>query len=644
MQTQIANLTTELECLRSTIDELGAGVCKLSLDGKVLWANLTYCELLGYSPEEITGLSISKTSLPEDLAAQLAAIEELIAGKRECFSMDKQYRRKDGSLFWAQFVTRLQRDKDGRPANFLTLVQDIHARKETELRLQRSENHLAESQRIARLGSWERDAASETYVWSDETYRIFGFEPGQVKPTVALVASLIHPDDREARSKLLKATQAKPEYHLDSSGTYSNTCRIIRHSDGAVRVIRTHATFHCTPDGTPVRMFGTTQDITELMESESARERSESFLNLVLDAVPGLVAYIDQNLCYRFCNQTYKKWFEKSPEDVIGKRVSDVVGPEALEIIMPRFHRALQGETVEWEGQIPYQFGGTREVWSIYVPDRAPDGKVRGFIVLSVDVTSLREGEKIIAQQRERLTQSARLAALGEMASGIAHEINNPLSIIFARAEILKENATRGMLDPEKVANWADKFSDTALKISKIVKSIRAISRNGEGDPFESATILSIFDDMGELCAGRFMKEQIRFQIDLKDQQLSVDCRKVQLGQVVLNLLNNACDAAMQSQDRWIKLEAADLGDTIEISVADSGPGISPELEQNIFLAFFTTKPVGQGTGLGLSLSQNIVHAHRGSLRLDRSTPHTRFVITLPKRQSMFSRSELNTG
>lgn len=220
------------------------------------------------------------------------------------------------------------------------------------------------------------------------------------------------------------------------------------------------------------------------------------------------------------------------------------------------------------------------------------------------------------------------------MASGIAHEINNPLSIIFARAEILKDYASQKSLDPEKVAAWADKFSDMALKISKIVKSIQGISRVGEDDPFERASVNSIFEDMAELSAGRFRRDQIRFQIEGKNKDLSLECRKVQLGQVVLNLLNNACDAVLHCQDRWIKLEATDQGENVEISVTDSGPGISPELEQKIFLAFFTTKPVGQGTGLGLNLSQNIVSSHRGSLKLDRSSPHTRFVVTLPKRQS----------
>lgn len=636
MQTKIANLTAELECLRATIDELGAGICKHSLDGKVLWANPAYCKLLGYSADGVIGLSVRETSLPEDLPPQLEAIEEFIAGTRETYSMDKRFRRKDGTLFWAHFVTKLQRDKDGQPANFLTIVQDIHARKESELRLQKSEIQLAESQKIARLGSWERDAVTETYTWSDETYRIFGFEPGEVEPSAALVASLVHPDDQEARSKLLNATQLQP-------GSYTNICRIIRHSDGAIRVIRAHGTIQHTPDGRPLRMVGTTQDITALMESESSRERTESFLNLVLDAMPGLVAYFDQDLRYRFCNQTYKKWFDIEPQTLIGKHLVDVVGPEACELIVPRFQRTLNGETVEWEGPLPFLHGGDREVRSIYVPDFGPNGKVRGIVVLTVDVTSLKEGEKVIAQQRDRLTESARLAALGEMVSGIAHEINNPLAIILARAEILKDSANQSALDPEKVANWADKLSIMTLKISKIVKSIRAISRNGHEDPFEPASVSSIFDDMAELCAGRIAKDQIRFQIDLKNKGLSLECRKVQLEQVILNLLNNACDAASQGQDRWIKLEAADLGENVEISVTDSGPGISPELEQKIFLAFFTTKPTGQGTGLGLSLSQNIVSSHRGILKLDRSTSHTRFVITLPKRQSNVSDLALHT-
>lgn len=632
MDTNIASLSAELECLRSTIDELGAGVSRISLDGKVLWANLAFCDLLGYSPSEIIGLNVKETTFPEEMGLHLKAIEEMLAGKCESFSMDKRYRRKDGTLIWAHLVTKLQRNKDGRPTNFLTMTQDITSRKEAEICLRKSENQLTESQRIAHLGSWERDLVTNTSVWSDENYRIFGFEPGEVVPSGALVADMIHPDDQAARVKLLNVFQLP-------AGSYTNQCRIIRHSDGAVRVVRAIATVQHNSEGLPIRIVGTTQDITEYVESESSRKRTESLLNIVLDAVPGLVAYIGEDFRYRFCNQAYRTWFNLQPSSLIGKSVAEIVGPEAFEVVLPRFQKVLAGETVEWEGFVPYHLGGMRAVRSNYVPDWGPDGKIQGFIVLVLDVTSLKEGEKVIMQQRERLTQSARLAALGEMASGIAHEINNPLSIIFARAEILKDQAVKKALDPEKVASWADKLSDTALKISKIVKSIRAISRNGDVDPFEPVCFNSMLDDIQELCAGRLKRDQIRFDIELQNKDLTLDCRKVQLEQVILNLLNNACDAVLSSEERWIKLQVKETGGNVEISVTDSGPGISPELEQKIFLAFFTTKPVGQGTGLGLSLSQNIISSHRGSLRLDRSTPHTRFVITLPKHQSSNSES-----
>jgi C4-dicarboxylate-specific signal transduction histidine kinase len=112
-----------------------------------------------------------------------------------------------------------------------------------------------------------------------------------------------------------------------------------------------------------------------------------------------------------------------------------------------------------------------------------------------------------------------------------------------------------------------------------------------------------------------------------------VECHPSQISQVLLNLLNNAYDAALAQPDRWIELDARDQGSLVEISVTDSGPGIPRELARKIMDPFFTTKPPGKGTGLGLSISSNIMTDHGGSLSLDQNSPHTRFVMSLPKIQ-----------
>jgi signal transduction histidine kinase len=136
------------------------------------------------------------------------------------------------------------------------------------------------------------------------------------------------------------------------------------------------------------------------------------------------------------------------------------------------------------------------------------------------------------------------------------------------------------------------------------------------------------------LCEARFKKDAVKLITEPVPSEWSLECRDSQISQVLLNLLGNAHDAAMEAPERWVKLAAEDIGDSFEFSITDSGPGMTEEIADKILEPFFTTKPAGKGTGLGLSISHKIVVEHMGQLALDRASPHTRFTVRLPKRRS----------
>jgi signal transduction histidine kinase len=229
-----------------------------------------------------------------------------------------------------------------------------------------------------------------------------------------------------------------------------------------------------------------------------------------------------------------------------------------------------------------------------------------------------------------KLVSSSKLAALGEMAAGIAHEVNTPLSVIQGRAGQIRHMVTDGEINTPALAGFAEKIEATTRRIARIVRGLRAFARQGDQDPIQPTPMTSIVGEVLDLCRERFAAHGVALRTGAIDESLRVPCRATQIEQVLLNLLSNAFDAADHSPEKWVELSVAPHDNEVQIAVEDSGPGVPEELRERMFQPFFTTKPVGKGTGLGLSISQSIAQQHGGSLALDENSPHTRFVLSLP--------------
>jgi C4-dicarboxylate-specific signal transduction histidine kinase len=255
-----------------------------------------------------------------------------------------------------------------------------------------------------------------------------------------------------------------------------------------------------------------------------------------------------------------------------------------------------------------------------------------------LDITLRRQAESAIEEQRTQLIYASKMSALGEMAGGIAHEINNPLTVIGAKATVLREMIVKGNLDLTRMLTQVDKIDSTVSRIARIVRGLRTFARNGDSDPMNAVDLKVIVENTFELCVERFKRENIELRVhEIPDVQIC--CREIQVSQVLLNLLNNAHDAVKGQPENWVDLSFEDMGTHIRMIVSDSGPGIPFEVADKIMQPFFTTKEVGQGTGLGLSISKGIVESHGGRLYLDKSAPYTRFVADFPKDPVRFQKA-----
>lgn len=243
--------------------------------------------------------------------------------------------------------------------------------------------------------------------------------------------------------------------------------------------------------------------------------------------------------------------------------------------------------------------------------------------------TGLRERRRAI----QLLTEKIKMAALEEMGAGVAHEINNPLAIIRAKAQILRLSVERGMLDPKLAQETGLKIEQTVERIAKITNGLLAFARDGSRDPMERVQIDQLVDSTLELCRSRFINHGVELKISRPRVAIDLCCRPVEISQALLNLLNNAFDAAQQSRSNaaWVELVVEDLPSHVRVAVTDSGPGIPIENRAKIMQPFFSTKELGKGTGLGLSVSKGIVEEHGGVLEFRPDHEHTCFEMSFPK-------------
>ena len=254
-------------------------------------------------------------------------------------------------------------------------------------------------------------------------------------------------------------------------------------------------------------------------------------------------------------------------------------------------------------------------------------GTVARLVGANWDVTEARENEI-------KLLQASKMSSLGEMSSGIAHEINNPLSILLGKSHQIRKIASKAGTESAPLIKLTSDLDSTIERIAKIVKGLRNFSRDGAGDPFEGKQVKELLEETLSFCSSRFKNHDIEILVPVIPDTLQLECRPTQISQVLLNLLNNAFDAVHErSGSKWIRIEIADRGADVEIAITDSGHGIPETVRAKILEPFFTTKEVGKGTGLGLSISLGIIKAHNGQFFLDQESKNTRFVIQLPKKQ-----------
>lgn len=281
-----------------------------------------------------------------------------------------------------------------------------------------------------------------------------------------------------------------------------------------------------------------------------------------------------------------------------------------------------------------YEAGADDYMTKPFIPEELL-AKAKVFVRLAQMERELSESNKSLGKKvsdaEAKIVETAKMSALGEMAGGIAHEINTPLATLLLISEYNEEKFARSQVSVEALKNDFTIIKGAVRKISSIIKGLQFFARDSAGDPFVAAELRQICADTLLLCSERFKKKGIDLRIEECGAELR--CRPGQIGQIFLNLLNNAQDAVENLAERWIRVVLSEDASSVTIEVSNSGPPIPEPVRDKVFQPFFTTKEVGTATGLGLSVCQGIAKSHGGSIHLDTSSPHPRFIVNLPKSQ-----------
>jgi polar amino acid transport system substrate-binding protein len=547
-------------------------------------------------------------------------------------------------------VTKKTRYIDGRGQRFVVgVIRDITARKQTELALQNSERKLASLMRNlpGMVYSCFNDADWTMTFVSEGAVELTGYSYEDLVQTHSVTyAACIHEADRDmVRTTVEEAVARHQPFQIEYR---------IRTRDGREKTVLERGLGVFSPEGLLLHLEGFIWDITERKQAERELEASEEKFRSIVESSPTAMYFYrleaDGRLVLTGVNPAADSVMGFPHQALLGKTLEAIFPGLDGTHVPGLFRQVARGEIGPQSYQGTYQDERVSAHHDVHVFRTGPDA-------IAVDILDVTERVRL----QEMMIQSEKMASVGGLAAGMAHEINNPLSSILQAAQVslmqldpdvpanraaaeecgCSLEVVRSYLEKRRVLKFLDGIQEAGKRAAQIVASMLEFSRKSDSRR-APADINAILDKSVELASTDYdLKKKYDFRhIDIVrhyDPTLpEVNCTRTEIEQVILNLLKNAAQAMAGHPPRQgaptIVLRTARGAGTVRIEVADNGPGMAESVRRRVFEPFFTTKEPGQGTGLGLSVSYFIITSNHGGTIIVESEPGegARFIIELP--------------
>lgn len=493
------------------------------------------------------------------------------------------------------------------------LALNIAMRRQLEKALRESNAQIEQIQEIAHLGSWQLDVSTGQMIWSDEVYRIFGLLPQELSVTYGVFLDLVHPEDRDLVNSVYSGSVRE-----DKDG-YEIEYRINRKYTGKIRYIYEKCEHVRDASGKIVRAVGLVQDISERKMTEQALRTSEEKYRTTLNASPDGILFIDIKGIITDISEIGLELFGAyTKDDLVGKHFFRFLPPEEKNTIREIIEKTMnEGITLNIEIKTRRKNHSTFLNETSTTLIQGSNGIPLSFMVIIRDISQRKKMEAM-------RIHADRMVNLGEMASGIAHEINQPLNIIsLVMDKILYVSATHETIDIDFFKSKSDKIFENIIRIRNIIDHIRAFSRSNDDYILTAFDINLSIENAVMMISEQYKSLAINLNIQLEKQIPQISGNSYKFEQVIINLLANAKEAVVEKKgkqkeyfDMIVGIRSYQENQFIIVEVTDNGIGISSDDINNIILPFYTTKDEGKGTGLGLPICCQIVKEMGGTLEI----------------------------
>jgi PAS domain S-box-containing protein len=493
---------------------------------------------------------------------------------------------------------------------FLGTAIDITEQELLTRELERRQAHLAEAQKLTHMGSWTINIRTDEHFWSEEIFRIYELDP-KLKPAWSLIRERVHPDDRASLD------QRKKMEFTQTGWTDSEADLRIVLPDGRIKYL--HTTAHPVKDasGQIIEVIGTTMDVTERKRIEDSLRRSEGHLAEAqrLTHTGSWAWEVADRKAVHLSEEWYRIYgFDPAERAPRWEEYFERIHPEDRLRLKDIIERAVvEKADYDQEFRILLPNGMLKWIHTVGHPVLSNAGGLEGFAGSSTDVTERKSAE----QEREKLRQLEadlahinRVSTLGEMAASLAHEIKQPIAAAITSANTCIEWLAHEPPNLDRARMAAARIDKYGNRAAEIIDRIRSFYKKSPPQR-ESVDVNGIIEEIFTLLKGEATRFSIATRTELSAELPKIMVDRVQLQQVFMNLMLNAIEA-MRDEGGELTVKSELQEGKLQFAVSDTGVGLPMEKIDQIFSAFFTTKP--QGSGMGLAISRSIVESHGGRL------------------------------
>ena len=608
------------ERYRTILEEMEDGYFEVDLAGNFTFVNDAVCRQLGYPREELVGMNNRNITATDDIEKVYKAFNKVYREGQPIRDFTFKIVRKDGGVGRGELAVFPLRNEKGDIIGFRGIGRDIGERLQMIEDLRRSEERYRTVLDEMEEAYYELDLSGRLTFFNDALVRkasrsreeLMGLEYKSYTPAKD-VRRLY-----EAFSQVYKTgrpLKSIPIQVVKDDGT-------ILSSEDTILPLRNKA-------GEIIGFRGVSHDVTERLQMMEALRRSEERYRTMLDEMEEAYYEVDFNGNFTFFSDALCRQLGYSRAEIMGMNYKLYIPPENAKRVFEVYNNVFRtGEPHKSFASSQIKKDGTRAYTedSIF-PMRDDEGRIIGFRGISRDVTERKQREEERKQLEQKAQYASRLASVGELAAGVAHEINNPLTAVIGYAHLLLDRKDI----PIDIKRDVEVINEGAQRVAGIVKKLLVFARQAKPER-TYVDINEIINNTLELRAYSLRGNNVKVILQLDPDLPMTVADPGQLQQVFLNLIMNAEAEVKQAHGGGkLAIKTEQLGGNIRISFKDNGLGIARENLERVFNPFFTTRKVGQGTGLGLSVCHGIVTEHKGRIWAESQVGRgATFIVELP--------------